>query len=437
MKWFRFPAALLLCCLLCIAPSAVIKAADLMPGLYEITSAINDDFVLDAKTCTELGTEYHSLQLYDRLDINQQKFYLEQMSDISWRLSVLSSGEAVTYSADNASISLAELIQDTSPDTKKMQAFKFTDAGDGSYYIRTSDGYYLTLDTSSVHRGSTIILKEFTGYANQRWCLKATWVSATDNADTDVFNPYEEGGIYEDLILTIKTDSMRDILTADTAAGWVSISEDHQLIYSTESATAFVQTLADKYNTFENGLEFTTSLGATITITEGSYGWSMDVDSTVALLLETIRQNGRVLMEPVWFSTGAAFTEESCIGDSYVEVDLTNQKVWLYKDGELLVESDCVSGTYNNESRRTPGGIYTIFYMQSPAVLRGADYTSPVDYWMAFNGGIGLHDASWRSEFGGDIYLNNGSHGCINLPNETARIIYENVSIGYIVVLYY
>ena len=63
-------------------------------------------------------------------------------------------------------------------------------------------------------------------------------------------------------------------------------------------------------------------------------------------------------------------------------------------------------------------------------MLRGADYASPVDYWMPFNGGEGLHDASWRSNFGGDIYHNSGSHGCVNLPVDVADDVYDMLSVG-------
>ena len=118
-----------------------------------------------------------------------------------------------------------------------------------------------------------------------------------------------------------------------------------------------------------------------------------------------------------------------------MEVDLENQKVWLYKNGKKLLETDCVFGTYNTD-RQTPGGVYSIYYKQSPAVLNGPGYSSPVDFWMPFNGGIGLHDAQWRSSFGGDIYLTNGSHGCINLPRDAAELIYNTVTIGYPVVCY-
>ena len=72
-------------------------------------------------------------------------------------------------------------------------------------------------------------------------------------------------------------------------------------------------------------------------------------------------------------------------------------------NGEQILETDCVTGTYGTD-RQTPGGVYSVYYRQSPDVLEGPGYSSPVEYWMAFNGGIGLHDANWRSEFGGDIF---------------------------------
>ncbi|MCD7882726.1 MAG: L,D-transpeptidase family protein [Lachnospiraceae bacterium] len=446
------------------------EPADISSGLYEITNVTSDDFVLDAKTCTVLDTDYHSLQLYDRLDINQQKFYLEELPGSTWRLSVLSSGEAVTFTFTNGSsdsssgssagsssdsssgsgssgntavsvtgsAALSELIKDAGASARASQSFTLTDAGDGSYYIQTSDGSYLTLDDSFAHRGSSVVLQEYTGRANQRWKLTKTWASETDSADTDLSNPFAEGGIYEDFLLTIKTDAMRDYLTAETVSSWISISEEeHTLIYDEEALTAWVQALSDVRSTLENGREFTTSLGETITVTAGTYGWSMDVASTASRLLSKIKSGESGSMEAVWSTRGYEYNSQNDISDTYVEVDLTNQKVWLYVGGELLYESDCVSGTYDDPDRHTPEGVYTIYYMASPATLHGADYTSEVQYWMAYYGNFGLHDANWRSEFGGDIYLTDGSHGCVNLPDDMAQIIYENAYIGMLVVTYY
>lgn len=113
---------------------------------------------------------------------------------------------------------------------------------------------------------------------------------------------------------------------------------------------------------------------------------------TQLLLSEAQASDVSRFITPVWSHKGVSFEAGNDIGDSYVEIDLTNQKVWLYKDGKKLAATECVTGTYGTD-RQTPGGVYSIYYRQSPAVLRGPGYASPVQYWMAFNGGIGLHDA--------------------------------------------
>ena len=119
-----------------------------------------------------------------------------------------------------------------------------------------------------------------------------------------------------------------------------------------------------------------------------------------------------------------------------MEINLTAQHLFFYKEGKLVVESDFVSG---NESRgwSTPAGAYPLTYKQRNATLKGQNYATPVSYWMPFNGGIGMHDAYWRSSFGGKIYKTNGSHGCINLPPAVAKTVYENISAGMPVLCYH
>ena len=85
----------------------------------------------------------------------------------------------------------------------------------------------------------------------------------------------------------------------------------------------------------------------------------------------------------------------------------------------------------------TPSGAYPLTYKQRNATLRGADYATPVSYWMPFNGNIGMHDATWRGSFGGSIYRTNGSHGCINLPKAAAKTIFENIEKGMPVLCYH
>lgn len=125
----------------------------------------------------------------------------------------------------------------------------------------------------------------------------------------------------------------------------------------------------------------------------------------------------------------------------YIELDITRQKIWMYIQGECILESSCVTGNLLNKYD-TPTGIYYLTYKTTDAVLKGYNsdgsrYASPVKYWMPFNGGIGFHDASWRKGvFGGEIYKTNGSHGCVNMPLEAAKTLYENISSDIPIIIY-
>ena len=110
--------------------------------------------------------------------------------------------------------------------------------------------------------------------------------------------------------------------------------------------------------------------------------------------------------------------------------------MYFYYQGELFLETDFVSGDVAT-GHATPEGIFAVTYKQKNRVLRGPDYESFVYYWMPFYGGYGMHDATWRRTFGGSIYLNNGSHGCVNLPKKIAAKIYDCVETGFPVICYY
>lgn len=122
-------------------------------------------------------------------------------------------------------------------------------------------------------------------------------------------------------------------------------------------------------------------------------------------------------------------------GGTYAEVDLTAQHLWYYKDGECLVDTDLVSGCVDL-NMQTPIGNFYIYARSRGTYLEGPGYKSWVNYWMPFTGGYGLHDALWRDEFGGDIYLDDGSHGCVNLPLDAASTLFNNSTWGTRVILH-
>lgn len=129
-------------------------------------------------------------------------------------------------------------------------------------------------------------------------------------------------------------------------------------------------------------------------------------------------------------------TQKEIDNDNRIIVSIKEQKLWYYKNGNLVITSNVVTGTKNTWDTKT--GNFRIRSKATNTYLTGADYKSYVNYWMLIDYGtqIGLHDATWRSSFGGNIYKYNGSHGCINLPYHVAQTIYQKAKIGTKVYIY-
>lgn len=126
------------------------------------------------------------------------------------------------------------------------------------------------------------------------------------------------------------------------------------------------------------------------------------------------------------------------IGDTYIEISLKQQHMWYYRNGQLYCHTDVVTGN-DDGYHNTPKGAFSIWQRQSPTTLYGPGYASYVNYWMAFTySGVGIHDSSWRSnsEYGGNTYKGNGSHGCVNTPYSAVKKIYQKAGYGTRVVVY-
>ena len=114
---------------------------------------------------------------------------------------------------------------------------------------------------------------------------------------------------------------------------------------------------------------------------------------------------------------------------------MTTQHMWFYKNGALIVDGDVVTGDVSKKYS-TPTGVYKLKYKIKDTKLKGEGYNVPVNCFLPFNGGIGIHGAWWRKTFGGNIYLNEGSHGCINAPDSLAITIYNNIDANTPVICY-
>ena len=239
---------------------------------------------------------------------------------------------------------------------------------------------------------------------------------------------------YAKMEINYQFGSRTETLGGDRIHEWLTTDEAGNLAVNEEMAAAYVAELAAEYNTSSKAKTIRTSSGAELTVKGGTYGWRINQAEETKQLIADILSGESQTREPV-YGQRAASRDGNDYGNTYVEINLTAQHLYMYKDGKLLVESDFVSG---NLARGwgTPAGAYPLTYKQRNAVLKGENYRTPVDYWMPFNGGIGMHDAKWRGAFGGSIYRTNGSHGCINLPHSVAKTIYENIQAGMPVICY-
>lgn len=266
--------------------------------------------------------------------------------------------------------------------------------------------------------------------------------------DQDLNNQLKAANEYCLSAITYTTPKGKEIaLDGSTLITWLSKQDDgsytkDERVFK-EKLTAFVKELASQYNSIGATRTFTGKDGQSHTVSGGTYGFRVSTDSEVSALLKMINENksenNRIPEHTGQLPSG----ENGGLGTTYLEINITKQHLWFVKDGSVVLESDFLSGKESDPTRLTPSGTYYIYNKERNRVLRGTkqpngkyEYESPVSYWMPFNKGIGLHDASWRSTFGRDIYINSGSHGCINLPTGFAGSLYSQIYVNLPVVVY-
>ena len=236
-------------------------------------------------------------------------------------------------------------------------------------------------------------------------------------------------------------------LDGNTIKNWLQFDEKGQLLPDDgafrQHVVDYVAQLAADHDTVGTERQFETTSGRIVYVYGSAYGWKIDQDKEAAQLMQEIQSGTQTTREPV-YSMRANAHGINDLGDTYIEVDLTEQYMWYYQNGNIIFQSEIVSGLPGDPDRKTPPGIFTLNSKSSPSVLRGEmtangtySYEQPVTYWMPFNGGIGFHDADWQPYFGGDRYLTGGSHGCINLPPENAGQLYSLIQYDVPIICFY
>ena len=234
-------------------------------------------------------------------------------------------------------------------------------------------------------------------------------------------------------------------LDADTTVNWLSRDENGDYYRDgdlwEENIEYWVDELARKVNTVGQDWSFQSTNAGYVTVSGGDYGYSVNKVDEREEVWDLLWEGETDEREPYFYTV--QYNNGSGLGGTYIEANLSQQHVWIYIDGSMVCDTDCVSGNVNL-GRGTPTGVFQILYKDTEVDLKGQQlangqysYISHVKYWMPFYGGCGFHDASWRSSFGGNIYRSDGSHGCINLPPSITPKFYSYVRTGMPVIVYY
>ncbi|MEH7118998.1 L,D-transpeptidase family protein [Neobacillus vireti] len=228
-----------------------------------------------------------------------------------------------------------------------------------------------------------------------------------------------------------------------------SISKDSQIkIGDAGDIKNKITEINNSQSTLNKDFKFKTHSGSVISVKGKGYGWAIDVEKEIPRIMGAF-ENGEKTVSAAniygngWKGEGYGYQAilNNGIGDTYAEVSIAEQRIWIYKNGKLVVTTNVVTGTHSTHHDTSPG-VWYILYKQTPAVLTGREngkitYQVDVNYWAPFtNDGQGFHDASWRGNWGSKAYLTAGSHGCVNTPPSVMKTVYSNLSTYEPVVVY-
>ncbi len=207
------------------------------------------------------------------------------------------------------------------------------------------------------------------------------------------------------------------------------------LLLSCSDFYSSVSLLLDQIDTRNGIKEYQKNGDGEIVVSGRKDGVLFDKREEYNKLLDSLRDNEKATVD-IEVPTKSFVIDARELGDEYILVDMGKQHLSYYKNGQLTIQYDVVTGN-TGLGRGTPVGLYHIYNKRYHTILRGADYASYVNYWLGVNKGIGIHDATWRRDFGGEIYKRSGSHGCINSPLEKMEELYNTVEVGVPVLLFY
>lgn len=240
--------------------------------------------------------------------------------------------------------------------------------------------------------------------------------------------------LFGNTIENLDSSIVADWITLDENGKFL-LDENENLILDEDMVKEYVASLASEYDTIGGKRTFHATRGDIVTVEGGTYGNQLDQEAEYSYLVDAFIRHNEADRIPEYKVTARQQGTDD-IGDTYIEIDMTMQQMYYYENGTLKVETPVVTGN-TTLKRGTPERVCYVYAKQKNRILRGPNYASHVNFWMPVNGGIGIHDSAWRDTYGGDIYIKNGSHGCINTPYDAMATLYDMVEIGTPVIMFY
>ncbi len=402
---------------------------------YEAVSAIEEDF---EKQSVEIVSDYPDDTQdfsFDRLNFNYNDLLKDLMTVFDNQTlskeEFINGAERKDYTYDIAA----------NGDFSKMELrnLKVLDLGTR---IKSHDAY-VSYDKIS---GNFIVEKESYGNELKKGALEKKLEAAIKNKEPQVVITSDDYIKPEILSDDKKLDQTKEYykillgktLTVNICGNVLTVGPEKLLslyefgpddVIDEEALTSFVASLAGTFNTFGMDRAFTTSTGEQVIVHGGDYGWLVNQEGTKEAIRKAVLSPNSVETIDAVYSRAGQRPAGAEIGNTYVEISLRDQKVWMYVNGVQIVNDDCTTGMFEDPACTTNEGTFSLTYKVTNVTLKGPTWNDFVYYWMPFDDANGMHDATWRTEeeFGGENRFGNGSHGCVNLRLPTAQVIYENI----------
>ena len=421
-----------------------ISGMDLDAVVYEFETAFNSGEVkiIPSRTNPEesysyynLNTEFTGFESYIADAYENQSYTIEEFS-----------GEAETEVKEYA----YDLMSDVNFENADFSKLKVTNAS----ICQAPEDAYVTVDVLS---GTTEIVEETDGVLADEVRVKTKLIDAIKNGDDSITiedADYVQPEITKDSEELVEIESYyNNVLNKNISIGVCGLFEyldtktirsfltyNNGLVVDTEALGAYIDGLKANYDSYGGNYVFNTSMGYPVALDYGNYGWQIDKEATVSALSTAILKNDTEGWMECEYTHTCSRPTNALQGNSYVEVSLNYQKIWMYINGELVVYDDITSGDITTPESATYTGFFHVGEMKTEVYLKGPTWYDFVHYWVLFDDphANGFHDATWREdwEFGGENRNGNGSHGCVNLRLETAATIYNNLTMDMPIIVW-